>query len=99
MELWRRLASRRAIGVVGSLIVLAFAVIVIRLLDGGALALRGPDARARGSAIPVTAAKAVRQDVPDIINTIGLSNRSTKWPCNPRSAGPSRRSNFNQARR
>jgi membrane fusion protein, multidrug efflux system len=71
MELWRRLASRRAIGVVGGLIVLAFAVIAIRLLDGGALALRGPDTRARGSAIPVTAAKAVRQDVPDIINTIG----------------------------
>jgi hypothetical protein len=71
MELWRRLASRRAIGVVGGLIVLAFAVIAIRLLDGGALALRGPDTRARGSAIPIAAAKAVRQDVPDIINTIG----------------------------
>jgi hypothetical protein len=88
MELWRRLASRREISIIGGLIVLGIATIAIRLLDGGAVMLHSTNRRAHGTAVAVTAAKAIRQNVPE--NHRYDRHRPIDRPNDhPKSAGPS----------
>jgi membrane fusion protein, multidrug efflux system len=65
MSLFQRLRSHRRIGIIAGLIVLVAVVFGVRQLSG-----RTPPASAPPP-VPVTAAIATRQDVPEIINAIG----------------------------
>jgi membrane fusion protein, multidrug efflux system len=70
MALPQRVTLRRSIGIVGGLIIIGIVAIGVRWLSQQTAA--GRTTSSRGSPeIPVTAAVAIRQDVPDIIDTIG----------------------------
>ncbi len=68
MAFWQKSGSRRRIGVIGVVFVLAAVAAGVWWLDGSK-----PSAAARKAAqpLPVTATTAIRQDVPEIYDTIG----------------------------
>ncbi len=70
MRFLHRLGSRSRIGVIGGLVVLGIIAIGVRQLSSRAYGPSGGDAGA-AAAVPVTAAIAIRQNVPNTINTIG----------------------------
>jgi membrane fusion protein, multidrug efflux system len=69
MAFLQRIRQRRSIGVVGGLVSIAIIAIAARWLSGHAASTM--TASRNPPAVPVTAAIAVRQDVPEIIDTIG----------------------------
>jgi membrane fusion protein, multidrug efflux system len=70
MAFWRRLGRRRSIGIVGGFLIIAIVAIGVRWLSEQTAAST-PTSSSVPRTVPVTAAVALRQDVPDIINTIG----------------------------
>jgi membrane fusion protein, multidrug efflux system len=70
MAFWRRLGRRRSIGIIGGLVLIAIVAIGVRWLSEPTAATTAESSRGP-LAIPVTAAVAIRQDVPNIIDTIG----------------------------
>jgi multidrug efflux system membrane fusion protein len=70
MPLVRRITLRRSIGILGGLVIIGMVAIGVRVLSGRTPA-SAMNARTAASAVPVTAAVAIRQDVPNIIETIG----------------------------
>jgi membrane fusion protein, multidrug efflux system len=77
-----KVSSRRRLGIVGGLIVLALVILGVRQLSG-----RAPPANSGPSAVPVTAAIAIRQDVPDIVNAIGTVQSIDSVAVQPRVTG------------
>jgi membrane fusion protein, multidrug efflux system len=69
MDFWRRLGRRRSIGLVVGLVVIALVALAVRHLSATQSA--NQQAKNGPPAVPVTAAVAIRQNVPDLISTIG----------------------------
>lgn len=70
MDFWRRLGRRRSIGLVVGVVVIALVALAVRHLS--ATPSSNQQAKSHGPpAVPVTAAVAIRQNVPDFISTIG----------------------------
>jgi membrane fusion protein, multidrug efflux system len=67
MAVFQRIGSRRGIAIFGTLLVIALVVVAARLLVGRSR----PTAAAAEQSVPVTAALATRQDVPQTINALG----------------------------
>jgi membrane fusion protein, multidrug efflux system len=65
MALFRKPGSRRRIAIIGTLLVIALIVVAVRLVS------HKPATKAAQPAVPVTAAVATRQDVPQTINALG----------------------------
>ena len=70
MRFLQRITLRRGIGIVGGLIIIATIAAGVRWLSEQTAASTMTSSRVP-PAVPVTAAVAIRQDVPDIIDTIG----------------------------
>jgi membrane fusion protein, multidrug efflux system len=70
MGFMQRNRVRRSIGIVGGLIIIALIVVGVRWLSEPTAA-KTPSASQVQAAVPVTAAVAMRQNFPDIIDTIG----------------------------
>jgi membrane fusion protein, multidrug efflux system len=70
MAFVQRIIFRRSIGIVGGLIIIGIVTIGVRWLSEQTAASTTTSSRVP-QAVPVTAAVAIRQDVPDIIDTIG----------------------------
>jgi membrane fusion protein, multidrug efflux system len=75
-------SSHRRLGIIGGLFVLALVIIAIRQLNGRAAPENSPP-----PAVPVTAAVATRQDVPDIVNAIGTVQSIDSVAVQPRVTG------------
>jgi membrane fusion protein, multidrug efflux system len=76
--------SRRRIGIFGGLIVIGLIAIGVRELNGNT----PPASRGAGlAAVPVTAAIATRQDVPDVVNAIGNVQSIDSVAVQPRVTG------------
>lgn len=67
MALFRKSGSRRRIAIFGTLVVIVLIVVAVRLVSSHSK----PPTNAAQQAVPVTAAVATRQDVPETINAIG----------------------------
>lgn len=65
MALFRKPGSRRRIAIIGTLLVIVLIVVAVRLVS------HKPATKAAQPAVPVTAAVATRQDVPQTINALG----------------------------
>lgn len=88
MVLWRRLGRRRSIGLVVGVVIIAVVGLAVRQFST-------PPARASQQtkakappAVPVTAAVAIRQDVPNIISTIGTVQAIDTVAVVPQITGP-----------
>jgi multidrug efflux system membrane fusion protein len=76
--------SRRRIGIFGGLIVIGLIAIGVRQLSGNT----SPASRGAGlAAVPVTAAIATRQDVPEVVNAIGNVQSIDSVSVQPRVTG------------
>jgi membrane fusion protein, multidrug efflux system len=82
MSLFQTLRSHRRTGTIAGLIVLAVAVFGVRQLSG-----RTPRVSAAPPSVPVTAAIASRQDVPEVINAIGTVQSMDIVAVQPRVTG------------
>ncbi len=80
----KKFGSRRRLGIIGGLIVLGLVAFGVRELSG-----RTPPASSAAAppAVPVTAAIAIRQDVPDLINAIGTVQSIDSVAIQPRVTG------------
>jgi multidrug efflux system membrane fusion protein len=88
MVLWRRLGRRRSIGLVVGVVIIALVGLAVRQFSAPlARASQQTKAKAR-PAVPVTAAVAVRQDVPNIISTIGTVQAIDTVAVVPQITGP-----------
>ena len=70
MNFWRRLGRRRSIGLVVGLVIIVLVALAVRHFSATPSANQQANNN-RPPAVPVTAAVAIRQDVPDLISTIG----------------------------
>ncbi len=88
MVLWRRLGRRRSIGLVVGVVIIALVGLAVRQFSAP-LARASQQTKAKGPpAVPVTAAVAVRQDVPNIISTIGTVQAIDTVAVVPQITGP-----------
>ena len=80
----KKFGSRRRLGIIGGLIVLGLVAFGVRELSG-----RTPPASSAAAppAVPVTAAIAIRQDVPEMINAIGTVQSIDSVAVQPRVTG------------
>jgi membrane fusion protein, multidrug efflux system len=85
----KKRVSRRGIGIIGALIVLAAVAFEVRQIDS-----RPPPARTAPPAVPVTAAIATRSDVPEIVNAIGTVQSIDSVSIQPRVTGAIQRIEF-----
>jgi membrane fusion protein, multidrug efflux system len=76
--------SRRPLAFIGAMIVLALVGFAVRQLDGAPPPASRP---AVASAVPVTAATATRQDVPEIVDAIGTVQSTDSVSIQPRVTG------------
>lgn len=76
--------SRRPLALIGAVVVLALVGFGVHQLNGAAPAARPP---AAASAVPVTAATATRQDVPEIVDAIGTVQSIDSVSIEPRVTG------------
>jgi len=80
----KKASSRRPAAFIGATIVLALVGFGVRALNG---APPPPSAAAVASAVPVTAATATRQDVPEIVDAIGTVQSTDSVSIQPRVTG------------
>ncbi len=82
MKYSKHLPVRRSITIFAGLVVIAMIVIGVRALSD-----RTPPTAAAPAAVPVTAASATRQDVPEIVDTIGMVQSIDSVAIQPRVTG------------